>query len=93
LSASDAKGHGLIATKARMPSSPRAVNLRARYYDPTMGQFLSRDPLSALTRSPYGYAGDNPLIPEANQSLVLPRGVGQLTEAHVGLSDGAGDRG
>ena len=35
--------------------------LRARYYDPTTGQFLSRDPLAAQTRSPYGYAFDNPL--------------------------------
>lgn len=35
--------------------------LRARYYDPTTGQFLSRDPLVALTRSPYGYVAGNPL--------------------------------
>jgi RHS repeat-associated protein len=35
--------------------------LRARFYDPGTGQFLSRDPLEALTREPYPYAGDNPL--------------------------------
>ena len=35
--------------------------LRARYYDPTTGQFLSRDPAVAMTRSPYGYVGGNPL--------------------------------
>jgi RHS repeat-associated protein len=35
--------------------------LRARYYDPTTGQFLTRDPLVATTRSPYGYAGDDPV--------------------------------
>jgi uncharacterized protein RhaS with RHS repeats len=35
--------------------------LRARYYDPATGQFLSRDPLASLTRSPYGYVGGNPL--------------------------------
>lgn len=33
----------------------------ARYYDPATAQFLSRDPLSALTRAPYGYTYDNPL--------------------------------
>ncbi|MGN6815420.1 MAG: 6-bladed beta-propeller, partial [Solirubrobacterales bacterium] len=35
--------------------------LRARFYDPGTGQFLSRDPLAALTRQPYSYAVDNPL--------------------------------
>ncbi len=35
--------------------------LRARYYDPGTGQFLSRDPLAADTRSVYGYATGNPL--------------------------------
>ncbi|MHB2022061.1 MAG: RHS repeat-associated core domain-containing protein [Mycobacteriales bacterium] len=38
-----------------------SVYLRARYYDPATGQFLTRDPIAALTGSPYGYAGDNPL--------------------------------
>jgi len=37
------------------------VYLRARYYDPATGQFLSRDPLVALTRAPYAYAAGNPL--------------------------------
>ncbi|MHB8340297.1 MAG: RHS repeat-associated core domain-containing protein [Mycobacteriales bacterium] len=35
--------------------------LRARYYDPATGTFLTRDPLEALTGSPYGYAGGSPL--------------------------------
>ena len=35
--------------------------LRARYYDPATTQFLTRDPLAALTQQSYGYAGDNPL--------------------------------
>jgi len=34
--------------------------LRARYYDPTTGQFLTTDPLVSLTRGPYAYAGGNP---------------------------------
>ena len=35
--------------------------LRARYYDPATAQFLTRDPLEALTRSPYGYAAGDPV--------------------------------
>ena len=35
--------------------------LRARYYDPGTGQFMSRDPLVAITGSAYGYGGDDPL--------------------------------
>jgi RHS repeat-associated protein len=32
-----------------------------RYYDPGIGQFISRDPANSLTRSAYGYIGDDPL--------------------------------
>lgn len=35
--------------------------LRARYYDPRTGQFLTRDPLSSTTREAYGYVGNNPV--------------------------------
>ncbi|HEU5270575.1 MAG TPA: DUF6531 domain-containing protein [Jatrophihabitans sp.] len=35
--------------------------LRNRYYDPATGQFLSRDPLVAVTGAAYGYAADSPL--------------------------------
>jgi RHS repeat-associated protein len=37
------------------------IYLRARVYDPTTAQFLTRDPLQALTRAPYSYARDNPV--------------------------------
>lgn len=37
------------------------IYLRARYYDPTTGQFMTRDPLVTKTRSPYGYAADDPV--------------------------------
>jgi len=35
--------------------------LRVRYYDPSTEQFISRDPLSSVTREPYAYVRDNPL--------------------------------
>jgi RHS repeat-associated protein len=35
--------------------------LRARYYDPTTGHFLTRDPIEVVTREPYGYVYGNPL--------------------------------
>jgi RHS repeat-associated protein len=35
--------------------------LRARYYDPGTGSFLTRDPLEVQTREAYGYVGGNPL--------------------------------
>ncbi|MDQ1699220.1 MAG: hypothetical protein QOG34_1083, partial [Frankiaceae bacterium] len=35
--------------------------LRARYYDPSTAQFLTRDPLEAMTGSPYGYTAGVPL--------------------------------
>jgi len=35
--------------------------LRARYYDPTTGVFLTRDPLASITRSQYSYARNSPL--------------------------------
>jgi len=35
--------------------------LRARYFDPSTGQFISRDPSVATTLRPYSYAGDNPV--------------------------------
>ncbi len=35
--------------------------LRARYYDPTTAQFISRDPLVTMTGSTYSYASQNPM--------------------------------
>lgn len=34
--------------------------LRARYYDPTTAQFLTRDPLETATLEAYSYVGDDP---------------------------------
>jgi RHS repeat-associated protein len=35
--------------------------LRARFYDPATAQFMTRDPIESFTRSPYGYAKENPV--------------------------------
>jgi RHS repeat-associated protein len=35
--------------------------LRARYYDPKAGRFLSSDPRKASTHEPYSYAGNDPI--------------------------------
>jgi RHS repeat-associated protein len=35
--------------------------LRARYYDPDTGQFLTRDLMESLTRQAYSYAGGDPV--------------------------------
>jgi RHS repeat-associated protein len=37
------------------------IYMRARTYDPATGQFLSVDPLDAITHEPYSYASDNPI--------------------------------
>jgi RHS repeat-associated protein len=37
------------------------IYMRARTYDPATAQFLSVDPMASVTRTPYAYAGDNPL--------------------------------
>jgi RHS repeat-associated protein len=57
--------------------------LRTRYYDPNTVQFLTRDPLEASTKAPYGYAGDDPLDASdpsgqqlaANSAASAPTGV------------------
>jgi RHS repeat-associated protein len=66
------------------------IYLRARYYDPATGQFLSVDPLVAITGSPYGYASDNPLN-EADPLGLLGVGFLGQGEAEVGVGTlGAG---
>jgi RHS repeat-associated protein len=37
------------------------IYMRAREYDPATGQFLSLDPLQAITGQPYNFVTDNPL--------------------------------
>jgi RHS repeat-associated protein len=42
-------------------ASTGSYYLRARYYDPRTGQFLTRDPLVAISGAAYAYGGDDPL--------------------------------
>ena len=37
------------------------IYLRNRTYDPSTAQFLTVDPLDAITHEPYSYVGDNPV--------------------------------
>ena len=50
-----------------MSDAPDLYYLRARYYDPDLGRFLTQDPSSGKTRDPqtlnkYAYALDNPVL-------------------------------
>ncbi len=48
------------------------IYLRARVYDPKTAQFLTTDPLQAITRAPYSYAQDSP-ITDADPSGLVAR--------------------
>jgi RHS repeat-associated protein len=83
--------------------------LRARYYDPTTGQFITRDPLEAVTHAPYSYSTDDPTNisdPSGRCSLIgcigLGIGVGAsclagpevcIGAAELGLAAGEGNGG
>jgi RHS repeat-associated protein len=66
--------------------------LRARYYDPSTGVFLTRDPLETQTREAYGYAGGNPLnrTDPTGQNWFSDR-ASDLGGAIAGAADGAWD--
>jgi RHS repeat-associated protein len=44
--------------------------LQARYYDPSTGQFMSVDPVVAVTGQPYSYAGDSPIAQTDPSGLI-----------------------
>jgi len=61
-----ARYYGPPSTVCCLPSAVRLYYLRARYYDPALGRFLSRDPAEPLLTLPralnrYVYVADNPL--------------------------------
>ncbi len=55
--------------------------VRARSYDPSTGQFISADPIAPLTREPYAFAGDSPLMYTDPLGLDF---LGELEEAGGG---------
>lgn len=52
--------------------------LRARFYDPATGQFMTKDPLAAVMRTSYGYANQSPL------HYVDPSGMSCVGVGHAG---------
>ena len=60
-------------------------DLRARYYEPATGQFLSRDPAEDATLQPYAYAGNNPANATDPTGLSL---LSTISDAAAGSLDG-----
>ena len=65
--------------------------MRARTYDPSTAQFLSRDPFAAITGEPYGYANDDPVNeadPTGRCGFVC---VGGIVLGGVAVASGVGE--
>jgi RHS repeat-associated protein len=69
--------------------------LRARYYDPTSGQFLTTDPIVSLTLSRYGFADNDPLRygDPTGRWFGLDTLIGTVVGATVGTVVGAASYG
>jgi RHS repeat-associated protein len=63
------------------------IYLRARVYDPATAQFLSVDPLEAITRALYTYGQDNPLN-RSDPSGLLTVGICVGGEVALGIRVG-----
>ncbi len=50
-----------LTDRQRCDPETDLIYMRARYYDPATAQFLSVDPLVAVTGSAYGYVDGNPV--------------------------------
>jgi RHS repeat-associated protein len=66
------------------------IYMRARVYDPATTQFLTRDPLAAISGEPYSYAGDNPLNRSDPTGLLFGIELPSLEEIGEGIA-GWGD--
>ncbi len=55
------------------------IYLQARYYDPTTGQFLTRDPAFTATLSAYGYTGNDPVNGSDPTGLICGKTFGSGT--------------
>jgi RHS repeat-associated protein len=63
------------------------VYMRARYYDPATGQFLSRDPLEDQTQQAYSYASGNPVNVTDPTGLCGAGSVGDILDSVNPFSD------
>jgi len=61
--------------------------LRARFYDPATAQFMTRDPIESFTRSPYGYAKENPVGRIDPSGLCGVSSVGDFFESFNPISE------
>ena len=61
--------------------------LRARFYDPATAQFLSRDPITPLTRAPYGYVHGDPVNRVDPSGLCGVESVGSILESINPISE------
>jgi RHS repeat-associated protein len=61
--------------------------LRARYYDPATGQFITRDPIEDVTGDPYGYADGNPIINTDPSGLLGMPSLQQTSDFSAGAGD------
>ncbi len=69
------------------------VYMRARYYDPQTGQFLTRDPLEQITEQAYQYAGNDP-VNAVDPLGLFPISIGlpsrqEISDAAAGFGDRA----
>jgi RHS repeat-associated protein len=67
------------------------IYMRARTYDPATAQFLSIDPLEAITGEPYSYAEDDPIDkadPSGRCGLLC---VGGIVLGGVAVASGVGE--
>ncbi len=62
-------------TSGARPVSGRSIIRSSSFYDPTTGQFLTRDPAVSMTRDAYGYAGNSPLNATDPSGLYCITGV------------------